>query len=144
MAVSDNNEIAGVILNASVAVGDAERSIEKIELIDDERFKKIFKLLHEQNISSDLFERFNVSKIFDIRILSVDPKWVMIWCVCVCLCVAVVIPIENKILFSYPFFSQYRFRCQGIAKNLMLKSERMALENGFKVKWFTTIFAISV
>lgn len=74
MAVSDNNEIAGVILNASVAVGDAERSIEKIELIDDERFKKIFKLLHEQNISSDLFERFNVSKIFDIRILSVDPK----------------------------------------------------------------------
>lgn len=60
----------------------------------------------------------------------------MMMCVCV-------IAIENKNLLFHPF-PQYRFRCQGIAKNLMLKSEKMALENGFKVMRFTTIFAISV
>lgn len=66
----------------------------------DKQFKKIFNLLYGENLKLNLFERFDVDKIFEIRILSVDSK----------------------------------FRGQGIAKKLLLKSQEIAEENGFKVR----------
>ncbi|XP_075155956.1 arylalkylamine N-acetyltransferase-like 7 [Haematobia irritans] len=75
MAVTDNNEIAGVILNGILRPGDIEASQKKLELNDDEKFKKIFRLLYTINLKEDMFQRFDVDKIFDVRILSVDGRF---------------------------------------------------------------------
>lgn len=82
-----------------LSIGDVENAIDKLDNKEDEEFKKIFRLLYGQNLKLNLFQRFNVNKIFEIRILSVDSK----------------------------------FRGQGIAKNLLLKSEEIAEQNEFKV-----------
>lgn len=79
--------------------GDIELAIESLVGKDDEEFKKIFNLLYGENLKLNLFEQFDVDKIFEIRILSVDSK----------------------------------FRGQGIAKQLLLKSQEIAEQNGFKV-----------
>lgn len=53
--------------------------MDKLNDVTDENFKKIFKLLYEENLKINLFKQFEVDKIFEIRILSVDSKWVR-WC----------------------------------------------------------------
>lgn len=42
---------------------------------DDEHFKTIFQFLYEQNLEANIFDAYDVDKIFDLRILSVDPKF---------------------------------------------------------------------
>lgn len=73
MAVKEG-EIAGVVLNGITRKGDNEKAQDTLKQIGDERFKKIFLLLTEQNINADLFNKLNVEIMFDIRILSVDQK----------------------------------------------------------------------
>lgn len=73
MAV-DGDEILGVALNGILVRGDLEKSEKSLEAQSDERFKKIFKFLYSQNIQSNIFEELRVDKIFEIRILSVDPR----------------------------------------------------------------------
>ena len=46
-----------------------------MELNDDEKFKKIFKLLYSINRKEDIFQHFHVDKAFDVRILSVDSLY---------------------------------------------------------------------
>lgn len=46
-----------------------------MELNDDEKFRKIFKLLHTLNLKENIFKHFNVDKAFDVRILSVDSLY---------------------------------------------------------------------
>ncbi|XP_013099864.2 arylalkylamine N-acetyltransferase 1 isoform X2 [Stomoxys calcitrans] len=75
MAVADNNQIAGVILNGILRPGDILTSQKKLELNDDVKFKKIFQLLYTLNLKEDIFQRFNVDKAFDLRILSVDGQY---------------------------------------------------------------------
>ncbi|XP_073831143.1 arylalkylamine N-acetyltransferase-like 7 isoform X2 [Musca autumnalis] len=75
MAVTDSNEIAGVILNGILHPGDIETSQKKLELNDDEKFKKIFRLLYTINLKDDIFQKFDVDKAFDVRILSVDSQY---------------------------------------------------------------------
>ncbi|XP_037822792.1 dopamine N-acetyltransferase [Lucilia sericata] len=75
MAVNENNEIAGVILNGILHPGDIESSQKKLELNDDEKFKKIFKLLYTLNLKENVFKHFQVDKAFDVRILSVDSAY---------------------------------------------------------------------
>lgn len=68
-------QIAGVALNGILyGNSDIEHSREKLNDIQDENFKKIFKLLYEQNLKINLFKQFDVDKIFEIRILSVDSR----------------------------------------------------------------------
>ncbi|XP_037933275.1 dopamine N-acetyltransferase-like [Teleopsis dalmanni] len=99
MAVDENDEIAGVILNGVLLPGDIKSAQKKLELSDDENFKKIFQLLYSHNQKVNIFERFNVDKAFDVRILSVDG----------------------------------RFRGQGIAKELVRRSEQVARDFEFKL-----------
>lgn len=99
MAVTEDDEIAGVVLNGVLHNGDIERSQKKLEVCQDENFKKIFNLLYDANRQVDFFTHFNVDRVFDVRILSVDS----------------------------------RFRGQGIAAELMSKSEEIAKENNIKV-----------
>lgn len=78
---------------------DIEASWKEIEALEDDAFKKIFVFLYTHNARHNLFKEFNVDKIFEVRILSVDAK----------------------------------FRGQGIAKNLLRKSEACAAENDFRM-----------
>lgn len=57
-------------------------------------------MLYSHNLSVDIFNKFDVNKVFDVRILSVDS----------------------------------RFRGQGIAKELVRRSEMVAKDFEFKVK----------
>lgn len=65
----------GVVLNGILLRGDIEEALNNVNQLKDERTKKIFRLLYEQNLKLNLFKRFNVDKIFEIRILSVDEKY---------------------------------------------------------------------
>lgn len=76
-----------------------ETSLKRIEALEDAAFKKIFAFLYTHNSRHNLFKEFNVDKIFEIRILSVDSK----------------------------------FRGQGVAKNLLLKCEEIAADNGYRM-----------
>lgn len=68
-------KIAGVALNGILLKGDIEEAIINLSQLKDERTKKIFRLLYDQNLKLNLFSRFNVDKIFEIRILSVDARF---------------------------------------------------------------------
>lgn len=49
---------------------------QKLKQSHDENFKKIFNFLYNENLKIDFFKSLNVDLIFEIRILSVDSKWV--------------------------------------------------------------------
>lgn len=70
-----NLKIAGVALNGILLKGDIEEALINVNQLKDERTKKIFRLLYDQNLKLNLFNRFNVDKIFELRILSVDSKF---------------------------------------------------------------------
>ncbi|XP_052871208.1 arylalkylamine N-acetyltransferase 1-like [Anopheles cruzii] len=76
MAVTNNGEIAGVVVNGILhGNADTGRALEKLAETDDDKFRKIFTLLYEENLKIDLFKQFSVEQIFEIRILSVDSKF---------------------------------------------------------------------
>lgn len=62
-------------MNGILLRGDIEEALNNVNQLKDERTKKIFRLLYEQNLKLNLFKRFNVDKIFEIRILSVDANF---------------------------------------------------------------------
>lgn len=68
-------QIAGVVLNGILCPGDIEKSLELLPNNNDEEFKKIFNLLYTETLKVDLFNLYDVDKIFEIRILSVDSKF---------------------------------------------------------------------
>uniref|UniRef100_A0A1B0A181 aralkylamine N-acetyltransferase n=1 Tax=Glossina pallidipes TaxID=7398 RepID=A0A1B0A181_GLOPL len=75
MAVSDANEIAGVVLNGILRPGDLQAAKKKLQTKDDEKYRKIFQLLYDHNLQTDIFEYFKIDKAFDMSILSVDEKF---------------------------------------------------------------------
>ncbi|XP_055695721.1 arylalkylamine N-acetyltransferase 1 isoform X2 [Lutzomyia longipalpis] len=75
MAIAESGEIAGVALNGILRRGEVKKALDDLKDSKDERFKKIFKLLYEENLKVDLFEEFGVFKLFEIRILSVDCRF---------------------------------------------------------------------
>lgn len=76
MAVDErDSQIAGVILNGVLHPGDTEQALDKLHLSTDINYKKIFELLYKHNLQVDLFVRYNVDRIFDVRILSVDSRY---------------------------------------------------------------------
>lgn len=62
-------------MNGILLKGDIEEALINVNQLKDERTKKIFRLLYDQNLKLNLFNRFNVDKIFELRILSVDSKF---------------------------------------------------------------------
>lgn len=55
--------------------GETEKAIEEIKNIDNLEYRRIFGLLNDVNHELDLFSKYNVDKIFEIRILSVDSSY---------------------------------------------------------------------
>lgn len=62
-------------LNGISHRGDVEKALEEMKSIDNVPYQRIFGLLNEVNKSADLFQKYNVEKIFELRILSVDSKF---------------------------------------------------------------------
>lgn len=91
-----------MVLNGTSRKGEVEKFLEDMKQVDNLPYQRIFGLLCNANKELDLFSKYNVDKIFELRILSVDSK----------------------------------FRGRGVAKELIAKSEKIALENGFQVSNF--------
>ncbi|KAH8261748.1 hypothetical protein KR044_012774, partial [Drosophila immigrans] len=70
-----HGQIAGVILNGVLRPGDTEQALDKLQFSCDSNYKKIFELLYRHSLQVDLFTRYNVNRIFDVRILSVDSRY---------------------------------------------------------------------
>lgn len=68
-------QIAGVALNGISRRGDVEKALEEMKSIDNIKYQRIFGLLNSTNKEIDLFTKFNVEKIFEIRILSVGSDY---------------------------------------------------------------------
>lgn len=63
------------MLNGFLYQGDILKAKEKLNQdCKDEKFKKIFNLLYDENLKIDLFKTYNVDKIFELRILSVSDR----------------------------------------------------------------------
>lgn len=62
-------------MNGVARPGDIEKGIRQLDKNPDEVFKKIFKLLYGESQKLDLFRRYGVDCIFELRILSVDSKF---------------------------------------------------------------------
>lgn len=62
-------------LNGLSKRGDVEKSIEEMKSIDNLQYHRIFGLLNNVNKEIDLFSKYNVEEIFEIRILSVDSRY---------------------------------------------------------------------
>ncbi|KAK9875612.1 hypothetical protein WA026_009410 [Henosepilachna vigintioctopunctata] len=69
---SESGRIAGTILNGISHRGDVEEELEKMKSIDDIKFNRLMGLLFTNNADVELFKKYNVDKIFELRILSVD------------------------------------------------------------------------
>lgn len=72
---NSKGDIVGVCLNGFLHPGDYIKAKEQLEQCADERFRKIFNLLYDQNLKIDLFEMLDVDRIFEYRILSVDRNY---------------------------------------------------------------------
>uniref|UniRef100_A0A8D8U9D0 aralkylamine N-acetyltransferase n=1 Tax=Cacopsylla melanoneura TaxID=428564 RepID=A0A8D8U9D0_9HEMI len=72
MAVDANGQVVGVALNGVQHEGDVDEAMKKLETINDKKFKQIFSMLYDLNQSLDFFKRYDVTSIFECRILSVD------------------------------------------------------------------------
>ncbi|XP_016982273.1 arylalkylamine N-acetyltransferase 1 [Drosophila rhopaloa] len=68
-------KIAGVVLNGILRPGDTAKSRQKLDGSIDADFRKIFELLHGHSLKHNLFEHFDVVRMFDVRILSVDSGY---------------------------------------------------------------------
>lgn len=68
-------QIAGVALNGIARKGDIEKSLEEMKTIDNIQYQRIFGLLNNVNKTADLYGKYNVEKVFELRILSVSTKF---------------------------------------------------------------------
>lgn len=68
-------QIAGVALNGICRRGDIEDGLKHMESIDNLEYHRIFGLLYNVNKDLDLFNKYNIEKIFELRILSVDANY---------------------------------------------------------------------
>jgi len=75
IALTSDGEIAGVALNGWLHKGEVAKCRQKLKDCQDERFRTIFTLLYDENLKVDLFSQFNLEKMFEVRILSVDSKF---------------------------------------------------------------------
>lgn len=69
------NQVVGVALNGVLWPGDLDEAQSKLSGMDDAKFRQIFGLLYSVNKRLDLFAAYNVDRIFECRILSVDHRY---------------------------------------------------------------------
>lgn len=62
-------------LNGIARRGDVEKALEEMKTIDNIKYQRIFGLLNSVNKTANLFGKYNVDKIFELRILSVDSRF---------------------------------------------------------------------
>lgn len=62
-------------LNGISRPEDIEEADKEIKSIDNVQYQRIFGLLHDVNKELDLFNKYDVDKIFELRILSVGTKF---------------------------------------------------------------------
>lgn len=70
-----NIQIAGIALNGIVTKSSKQCKFEDIQQLKDEKFKKILSLLYSINSKVNFFKEFDVDELFEVRILSVNPKF---------------------------------------------------------------------
>lgn len=68
-------QIAGVALNGISRKGEIEEVLKSVDTSDNLQYRLIFGLLFNVNRDLDLFKTYNVDKIFELRILSVDSRY---------------------------------------------------------------------
>ncbi|XP_077261559.1 uncharacterized protein LOC143897097 [Temnothorax americanus] len=61
-------------LNSILKKGEREEAERRLDELDDEKFKTIFRLLYKLNDKVDLFAQYDVDELFECRILSVDAE----------------------------------------------------------------------
>lgn len=62
-------------LNGTSHTGDVEKALEDMKTIKNIPYQRIFGLLNNANKELNLFRKYNVDKIFELRILSVDSQF---------------------------------------------------------------------
>ena len=62
-------------MNGIARKGDVEKALEDMKTIDNIKYQRIFGLLNNVNKTADLYTKYNVDKIFELRILSVDSRF---------------------------------------------------------------------
>jgi Predicted acetyltransferase len=75
MKLIPHPQVIGVALNGIQHEGDVDEAIKKLETLNDKKFKQIFSMLYDLNQSLNLFSRYDVTSIFECRILSVDNNY---------------------------------------------------------------------
>lgn len=68
-------QVVGVALNGVLRPGDLDEAQSKLSQMDDAKFRRIFGLLYSVNQKLDLFAEYQVERIFECRILSVDCRY---------------------------------------------------------------------
>ncbi|XP_071441430.1 arylalkylamine N-acetyltransferase-like 2 isoform X2 [Hetaerina americana] len=70
--LGEEDRVVGVALNGVTRPGDLEVAERQLAHSPDPKFRRIFGLLNDANKELSLFERYNVDRIFELRIVSVD------------------------------------------------------------------------
>ncbi|XP_014294929.1 arylalkylamine N-acetyltransferase 1 isoform X1 [Microplitis demolitor] len=75
MAVSSNGNIVGVQLNGTTVAPEDTDEPDFIKNCENEKFKKILRLLHYVDRKADVLSRYPDKKMIDVKIISVDSNW---------------------------------------------------------------------
>ncbi|XP_077300701.1 arylalkylamine N-acetyltransferase 1-like [Arctopsyche grandis] len=70
----ENGIVLGVSLNGVLHPGDTTKALAKLKLLNDHKFSKIFTMLYSITDDLELFKKYDVEKIFECRIMSVDSR----------------------------------------------------------------------
>ncbi|XP_020810643.1 dopamine N-acetyltransferase-like [Drosophila serrata] len=68
-------KIAGVVVNGILRPGDTAKALKDLERSCDLGFRNMFTMIYCLFINNDLFKKFDVDCIFDVRKLSVDSSY---------------------------------------------------------------------
>ncbi|KAK9875610.1 hypothetical protein WA026_009409 [Henosepilachna vigintioctopunctata] len=70
-----SGKIAGASLNGISHKGEAEEELEKMKYSDDIKYNRLMGLIYSNNVEVELFKKYNVDELFDLRILTVDHHY---------------------------------------------------------------------
>ncbi|KAK9693269.1 ANTH domain [Popillia japonica] len=71
----DTGEIAGIALNGISRRGEVEEALKSMGNVENIQYHHIFGLLFNLNKEADLFNKYGIDEIFELRILCVSPKY---------------------------------------------------------------------
>lgn len=68
-------QIAGIALNGISRRGEVEEALKSMGNVENIQYHHIFGLLFNLNKEADLFNKYGIDEIFELRILCVSPKY---------------------------------------------------------------------